>query len=527
MRGLILFNGKIYTGDRKKRVVEGLATSNSKITALGRSDDIKNLKNENFEVYDLKGKTVVPGFTDCHTHFLYFASTLDTLNLSGVKTLDALKSRIREKLKDLKPGDFLFAKGWDKNLFKDQSIFNKKTLDRISPQNPLAIFSKDQHTLWVNSKVLEKAEVDKKMKFFSSEKIDRDPQTEKPKGILREDTTELVLNLIKKENRKKPEELFERATTIAHRNGFVGIHDLGGENAFERYQTIFSSGKLKLRVLVTIPQKNLDSAIKLGLKTGFGNRYLRIGGVKLYADGALGSQTALTFLPYKGSKKNCGIEVTSEKDLSSLVEKASKSGISAIIHAIGDRAVHQALNALEKYGKKTLRNRIEHIQLIHTRDIKRFAQLKIIASVQPIHATSDRDIAQKYWGKRCKLAYPYQTLLKNGAKLIFGSDMPIENLSPLKGIYAAVTRKRENERRKPWYPEQRISVKDALYAYTLDAAYASDEETIKGSIQVGKFADLVVLSEDIFETPYEKILTTKVLATIFDGNIVFGKENLC
>jgi len=345
-------------------------------------------------------------------------------------------------------------------------------------------------------------------------------------GIIREDATEVVRDLIKKTNRGKLKILFEKATKIAHQNGLVGIHDLGGEDAFKRYQNLHSSGNLHLRVWVTIPQKNLDSAIQLGIKTGFGNNFLKVGGVKLYADGALGSQTALTFKPYLGSKNNFGIEVTSEEDLTSLVKKANDSGISAIIHAIGDRAVHHALNALEKSGKGFLRNRIEHIQLIQEEDIERFSKLKVIASVQPIHATSDRDIAERYWGRGCRFAYPYNTLKENGAKLIFGSDIPIEDFSPLRGIHAAVTRKREGDKRDPWYPEQRISVGDSVYAYTLGAAYASGEETIRGSIEVGKLADLVVLSQDIFEIPPEEILSTRVSATVFDGKIVFGRENL-
>jgi len=526
MRGLILLNGKIYSGGRKKKGVEALAALNSKIVALGKSDDIKRLRNKNFEVYDLKGKTVFPGFIDCHTHFIYFASTLDTLNLSGVKTFKALKAKIQKKLRDLKPGDFLFARGWDKNLFKDQSVFKRKTLDRISVQNPIAIFSKDQHTFWVNYLALKVASVDKRKDSFPDDQIEKDPHTGELTGILREKACDLVLNWIKKVLKKKPEELFKKATKIAHRNGLVGIHDLGGENAFEHYQSFSSSGLLKLRVCVTIPQKNLDSAIGLGIKTGFGNDFLKVGGVKLYADGALGSQTALTFKPYPGSKSNFGIEVTSEEELTALVRKANHSGISAVIHAIGDRAVHQALNALGRSGKRSLRNRIEHIQLIHPKDIKRFAELKVIASVQPIHATSDRDIAERHWGARCKVAYPYRTLKENGATLIFGSDMPIEDFSPLKGIHAAVTRKREKENKGSFYPEQKLSVEDAVYAYTLGAAYASGEEKIKGSIQVGKLADLAVLSEDIFETAPDEILKTEVLATIIDGDIVFGRDFL-
>lgn len=526
MKGLILLNGKIHTLNKNQPQAQALATWDSKLLAVGKNEEVKSLKSDKFELIDLRGKTVLPGFVDCHTHFLYFASTLDTLDLREVRTFESLKSKIKEKLKNLKPGDLLFVKGWDKNIFKDQPIFKKETLDKISPQNPLAIFSKDQHTFWANYLTLKIAEVDKKRENFPPEQIETDRHTGELTGILRENACDLILETIKKLNPKGIKRKFEQAVKIAHKNGLVGIHDLGGENTLKHYQDFLFDNKLSLRVFCMIPQRSLDSVLQSNLRTGFGNEHLRIGGVKLYADGALGSQTALTFKPYRGSTKNYGIEILAEKDLILLVKKANDRNISVAIHAIGDRAVHQALNALEKSGKKSLRNRIEHIQLIHPKDLKRFAQLKIIASVQPIHATSDREMAERFWGKRCKLAYSYKTLLRNGAKLIFGSDMPIENLSPLKGIHAAVTRKKEKDKKESWYPEQRVSVYEAVCAYTLGAAYASYEEQIKGSIQAGKLADLVILSQDIFHIVPEEIPQVKISATIFDGKFVYGRDNL-
>jgi len=526
MKSLILLNGKVYTLNKNRPQAEALAIRDSKILTAGKNEKIKGQRRREFEIIDLKGKTVLPGFVDCHTHFLYFASTLDTLDIRTVKTLESVKFRIKEKLKNSKKGELLFVKGWNKSLFKDQSIFHRATLDQISPQNPVAIFSKDQHTFWVNYLMLKAAQVDKRKGSFPVEQIETDPRTGELTGIIRENACDLILELIRKLTRKSAKTNFDRAVKIAHQNGLVGVHDMGGEDAFHRYQTLFSEKKLDLRTYTTIPQSQLDLAASLGLKTGFGNQHLKFGAVKLYADGALGSQTALTFEPYRGLKNHCGIEVLTEKDLTSLVKKANDRGIGAIIHAIGDRAVHQALNALEKSGRKSLRNRIEHIQLIQPGDMKRFSRLGVIASVQPIHATSDREMAEKYWGKRCRLAYPYNSLLKNKARLVFGSDMPIESLSPLKGIHAAVTRKKEKDKKESWYPEQRVSVFEAVYAYTLGAAYASFDESIRGSIEAGKLADLVILSQDIFEIDLDEIPQVEVLATIFDGKFVHGKEYL-
>ena len=539
MKGLFLFNGKIYTMDPKNPYTSALAIQERKIVAVGKNTQIKDRIPRGFKAIDLKGKTILPGFIDSHTHFVHFASNLDQIELKGVKSEKELALKIKSKAKSLKRDRWLFGRGWDKNIFKDKSlrsiltIFHKKTLDKVLPQNPVALKSKDGHVFWLNSLALKILGIDKYTLSPSGGEIEKDISTSEPTGLLKENACELVDsalggNVAKKVNEKRMEKLFAQATEIAHRDGIVGVHDCGGEKSFETYERFLFERKLLLRVFCMIEKKDLDSAIKIGFKTGFGNDFLKLGSLKLYSDGTLGSQTALMFQPFEGSKDNYGMEVTPEKELTGLVRKANAKGISVAIHAIGDKGVNQALNSFEKSGSYPmgLRNRIEHIQLVHPDDIRRFAKLNVIASVQPLHATSDRDIAAKYWGKRCRYAYPYKTLLENGAKLCFGSDLPVEDFSPLKGIYAAVTRKREGERRKSWHPFERVSVEEAVYAYTLGGAYASGDEEIKGSIQPGKLADLVVLSRDIFKTFPEAILKTKVLATIFDGSIVWGKENI-
>jgi predicted amidohydrolase YtcJ len=537
MKGLFLFNGKIYTMDPKNPYTSALAIQERKIVAVGKNTQIKDGIPRGFKTIDLKGKTVLPGFIDSHTHFVHFALNLDQIELKGVKSEKELALKIKSKAKSLKRDRWLFGRGWDKNIFKDKSsrsiltIFHKKTLDKVLSQNPVALKSKDGHVFWLNSLALKILGIDKYTLSPSGGEIEKDISTSEPTGLLKENACELVDsalggNVAKKVNEKRMEKLFTQATEIAHKNGIVGVHDCGGEKSFETYERFLFERKLLLRVFCMIEKKDLDSAIKIGFKTGFGNDFLKLESLKLYSDGTLGSQTALMFQPFEGSKDNYGMEVTPEKELTGLVRKANAKGISVAIHAIGDKGVNQALNSFEKSGHSQLRNRIEHIQLIRPEDIKRFAKLNVIASVQPLHATSDRDIADKYWGKRCRYAYPYKTLLENGATLCFGSDLPVEDFSPLKGIYAAVTRKREGERRKSWHPFERVSVEEAVYAYTLGGAYASGDEEIKGSIQPGKLADLVVLSRDIFKTSPQAILKTKVLATIFDGRIVWGKENI-
>jgi predicted amidohydrolase YtcJ len=278
-----------------------------------------------------------------------------------------------------------------------------------------------------------------------------------------------------------------------------------------------------------IPQENLGKVISLGLKTGFGNDYLRLGDLKVFADGSLGSQTAEMSEPYHGQPGNFGISVLSRDELQDIMGRASEAGIACAVHAIGDAANRKVLDVFAQLRAngvgERLRHRIEHAQLLRPDDIPRLKELGIIASMQPIHATSDMMMADRYWGERARYSYAWRSLLDSGARLAFGSDCPVESLDPLMGIHAALTRQRASgEPEGGWYPQERISVAEAVHAYTLGAAYASGEEMAHGSISPGKLADLVVLSGDIFEIPPREILETKVVYTIFDGQIVYERQ---
>jgi predicted amidohydrolase YtcJ len=281
-----------------------------------------------------------------------------------------------------------------------------------------------------------------------------------------------------------------------------------------------------------IPEENLDAAVQAGLRSGFGDERLRIGGVKLFSDGALGARTALMLAPFEAEPDNYGIAVSTAEHLKKVVGQASRAGLASFIHAIGDRANREALDAIEASRQAgdglDLRHRIEHTQILHPNDVPRLAKLGVIASMQPIHATQDMLLADALWGERSTEAYAWRSLLEAGAALAFGSDSPVEDLNVMKGIHAAVTRRRADGSPGPngWYPEQRLTVAEAVYAYTAGAAYASGEEAIKGTLSPGKLADLVVLSQDIFTVDPMTILETKVLATMFDGQFVHLQEGV-
>jgi predicted amidohydrolase YtcJ len=530
MKDLMLLNGRIYTMNPRFPKAEAVAVRDSKIIAVGKTSDVENLGKRNFKVIDLQGKTVVPGFVDCHTHFLSFALSLNQINLDRISSFEQIPSEIKTFAKKLKPKEWLLGRGWDKNILKKGGNFTKEVLDKICPNNPVALRSKDHHLLWVNSLALKLADIDKYTEDPPGGKIDRDPSLGEPTGIFKENACELVWKKISSPSPEQCERLLAEAMKKANSFGLTGIHNFEEQKAVFFFQKFLKDDELSLRVCFWISKEDLDSAINLGLRSGFGDENIRFGGMKLYSDGALGSQTALMFEPYENSKNNFGIEVTSQEELTDWVKKASRTGISVAIHAIGDKGVHQALNAIEQSVGRVFpsgntrqhrnpRHRIEHIQLLHPQDLKRFNKLGVIASVQPYHAPSDQDIADKYWGKRSGFRYPYKSLLNQKTKLVFGSDLPIETMDPLKIIYAAVTRRRESEKRKAWYPQECLSVKEAVFAYTLSASYASYDEKIKGSIEIGKLADMVVLSQDIFKVTPEEILQTRVEYTIVGGKI--------
>ena len=529
--GLVLYNGRIYTMDRGNPRAQAVAIAGSRIVAVGGDDQIKSLLAPGGEAVDLGGRTVVPGFTDCHIHFVEYALRLTRIDLSGITSRAEVIRLVGKRARMARPGEWLLGGGWDRNLWEDTSFPTKEELDSVAPHNPVALDSKDGHSLWVNSLALTRAGITAETPDPPGGEIERRPGTGEPTGILKETAKRLIEKVIEKPSLEAIQSALKVAIANAQRAGLTGIHDCEDELAFAAFQELSKRDELGLRVLMHIPAKSLDHAIGLGVRTGFGNEWLRVGGVKMFTDGALGSRTAAMLAPYEDEPHNLGITVTLKEEMRELVGKASRAGLSVAIHAIGDRANRDVLDVLEESRQRGegmgLRHRIEHVQLLHPADIPRLAKLGIIASMQPIHATSDMEMVSRHWGEdRARGAYAWRSLLDAGTVLAFGSDCPVETLDPLAGIHAAVTRRRADGSPGPegWHPEQRITVEEAVQAYTLDAAYASGEERKKGSIAPGKLADLVVLSQDIFAIPPMDILETEVEGTVLDGKFVYRHE---
>jgi hypothetical protein len=314
--------------------------------------------------------------------------------------------------------------------------------------------------------------------------------------------------------------------------GLTSIHDMDSTSAFAAYQRLHARGELGLRVIKYLPADALDCALEVGLRAGLGDDWLRVGGIKAFADGALGPRTAAMLAPYEGELDNVGVLTTTERELRELARKAVQSGFPLAVHAIGDRANRMVLDVLADIAGKDrgvprpCRHRIEHVQLLHPDDVGRLAGLDIVASMQPIHATQDFEMADRYWGDRCATAYAWRSLLEVGTVLAFGSDCPVENLNPFLGIHAAVTRRRVDGSPglQGWVPRQRLTVEEAVHAYTVGAAYAVGLEDLLGSLASAKLADLVVLDRDIFACDPMAIAETQVMATVVGGRWVWDKE---
>jgi predicted amidohydrolase YtcJ len=527
---LVLYNGQIHTMDARFPRAEAMAISGRRILALGANQDMQDLLEPGGARIDLAGRVVVPGFIDSHVHFALFSLKLQQIDLTGARDQAAAVERVRVHAAKMPPGEWILGGGWDRNLWPHAALPDRAALDAAAPRHPVALYSKDVHSLWVNSAALQAAGIAGDTPDPAGGEIVRDPAG-RATGILRETAQDLV-HRVKTESTPAALRVALRAgLTHAHSAGVTGVHDCEDEQAFIAFQHLAAAGELSCRVCMHLAASNLEAAIRLGLRTGFGNDRLRMGGLKLFADGALGSRSAFMLEPYTGDAENRGIQVTNGDTLRDLIGRASRAGISAVVHAIGDAANREVLDALEEVRRgepdRTLRHRIEHVQLLDPADVPRLAQLDIIASMQPQHATADIDLVEAYWsGERSRGAYAWRQLTDAGTKLAFGSDCPVETMAPLLGIHAAATRRRADGYPVPggWRPEECLTVEEAVRAYTIGAAYASGEEAIKGSLSPGKLADAAVLSQDIFRIPPMEIADTEVDLTLFDGEVAHRRD---
>ncbi|MFP3895295.1 MAG: amidohydrolase [Anaerolineales bacterium] len=525
-REIVLFNGSIHTLDPSVPVVEALAICGDRIRAIGSSQDMLDLCPK-AERLDLARRTVLPGFIDAHVHFSSYGLLLQQVDLAEAPSLNETLQRIQRAARELREDQWLLGRGWNHNVWPEPVQPTRDDLDGVVRHVPVALSSKDGHALWVNSRALQMTDIDASTPDPPGGQIRRHSDGD-PSGILTEKAQALIREHIPTPDTETMDQAMRAAMRDAARLGITGIHNCEGSDALAAFQRLENDGNLTLRVWHMIPVDNLAAARQLGLRTGFGNDLLRIGHVKLFADGALGSATAEMMEPYEGRPGDRGVPVTESKEMYQAVSTAARGGLACAIHAIGDGANRRVLDVYERVLQaglsSALPQRIEHVQLLSPQDIPRLSQLGVVASMQPIHAIHDMDMADRHWGARARWGYAWRSVLETGATLAFGTDCPVEPLDPLKGLYAAITRQRpDGYPQGGWYPQERLNLDEALHAYTVGSATASGESQIKGSLTPGKLADLIVLEDDIYEHPERKLLTTSVCVTILGGQIVHEK----
>ncbi|CAG1001613.1 MAG: amidohydrolase [Anaerolinea sp.] len=523
---IIIINAVIYTLNPDQPTATSIALRDGRIAAVGGAE-LRSLATPRTLIHDLGGAMIVPGLTDAHIHWKWTAQGLREIDLFAVASKGEAVARVGQRAAAAAPGEWLTGQGWAQDLWDDRAFPTAADLDRVSPQNPVFLKSRSGHAGWANSLALSISGITSITPNPGGGVIQRD-QYGHLTGILLETAMELVERRIPPLNAAQVADLMKKAQPLAWRAGLTGLHDFDPPIAFEAMQILYEQGELGLRIVKNINDPFIHHALTLGLRWGFGNDWLRLGGLKIFADGALGSRTAAMIAPYDGEPENYGVVVTDKESMYALVSRASRAGFPSTIHAIGDKAVHDVLDVYEAVRdeeahagipRHARRHRIEHVQVIHPDDAGRLAQLDLIASMQPIHATADYQMADRYWGKRSQWAYNARLQLDRGARVAFGSDSPVEPFDPLKGIHAAVTRRRADGTpgESGWYPELRLSLDEALRGYTQGAAYAAGMEHKLGTIAPGFLADLTVFDRDLYQIASDDLLKVKVIGTMVGG----------
>ena len=517
-------NGSIATMDAANPLVGEVVTVGDRIAWVGNRGDVPTEYRRAREI-DLRGRLLLPAFSDAHTHFVMYALSLQRLDLQGTTSLGQARKRMTAFLKRETSGSgWVIGQGLDINAWGGKWP-KRQDLDALVPNRPVAIFTHDHHSMWVNSLALKKAKITGATPNPEGGEIVRDSHGE-PTGILKETADTAVWKAIPEPSDALMRRSVREAQTLAHTQGVAAIGDMGNPATLRVFESLRSGGHLAMRLWKSIPVEKLDEAISLGLTSGLGDEWIKLGAVKIFLDGALGSHTAWMLKPYVSEPKNVGMPQYSDDVFRGFVRRASSHGLSVCVHAIGDAAVRQAITIIAENRSRFPKRqppRIEHVQIIDKDDIQKMADAGIVASMQPSHLLTDRDYADAAWGKRCRYAFAFRSFASRGVPMAFGSDVPIEPLCPLDGIGAAVHRAKPDDKRGSWYPMERLSVWEAVWGFTAGAAYAAGDSDWRGMIRPGMAADLVVLDRNVFTVDPRTISKAKVELTFVAGRPVYEK----
>lgn len=523
---MIITNAVIWTGDESQPLAEAMAVSGDTIVAVGTNREMMKFEGSNTVVTDLGGKFVAPGFIDSHVHFLQGGLNLTSVQLRDASTPEEFIIRIGKYAKTLKPGTWILGGDWDGKGW--ETLPEKGWIDSVTPDNPVFVSRLDGHMGLANSLALKLAGIGSKVNDIAGGTIVRDASGNLT-GVFKDNAMDLIFRKIPPTSPEDTENALIAAMEYFVSNGVTSVQAVDASGYADAIARVRERGKLITRVYVMTPIHAWSTQRDKIALDGNGDHLVRTGGVKAFVDGSLGSHTAAFIEPYSDLKTDSGFFVNNEEDLYKWIYEADRAGLQAVIHAIGDRAINFLLDTYERIaienGDRDRRFRIEHAQHIAPGDIERFAKLNVIASMQPYHAIDDGRWAEGYIGpERIKTTYAFRSLIDAGAVVAFGSDWPVAPATPLEGIYGAVTRRTLDDNNPDgWVPEEKITVEEALKAYTIDAAYSSFEEDIKGTLVPGKLADFVVLDRDITAIDPVEIWDMKVQQTWVGGKKVFDR----
>lgn len=527
---LVIINARVRTMDPARPQAEAIAVHGNRITAVGSTEEIRKLATSTTRVIDARGQLVLPGFNDSHVHFLSGGFQLSSVDLRDADTPQEFAARIKSFAEKLPAGRWITGGDWDHERFPNAALPTKELIDSFTPNTPVFVSRLDGHMALANSHVLKLAGVTRETPDPPGGLIVRDPKTGEPTGILKDAAMSYVWKVVPAATFEEKLAAARAATAHAARLGVTSVQDVSAGTDVGVYQTLLNRGELKTRIYAVSPLPSWERLARTGVRAGFGSDMLRIGGLKGFSDGSLGSTTAYFYEPYNDAPNTSGLagdEMFPEGAMLERVRRADKAGLQIMIHAIGDRANDMVLSIFEQVtrenGAGDRRFRIEHAQHLRRADIPRFAKAKVIASMQPYHAIDDGRWAEKRIGReRASTTYAFRSLLDAGAVLALGTDWTVAPLDPMLTIYAAVTRRTlDGKNSNGWIPEQKISVEEAVRAYTVGSAFAESAEGVKGTITPGKLADLVILSSDIFQINPIEIEKVKVMITILDGRVVY------
>ncbi|OLE55977.1 MAG: hypothetical protein AUG51_00590 [Acidobacteria bacterium 13_1_20CM_3_53_8] len=542
---LLIIHGKVFTGDARGTIAEAVAVNDDRIVAVGTDAEITS-RYRGDRVIDLGGKLMTAGFNDAHLHFMNGGFSLMRVNLNGSRTLDEALQRIAAKARELAPGAWILGRGWDHTLWGGRWP-TRADLDRVAPNNPVFVQRVDGHVSWVNSLALQKAGITQETQSPAGGEIMRDERGE-PTGILKETAAALVSRVVPEPTQEEKMQAIERALGEARRYGLTSIQDNSGYETTKLYRELLRQGRLTVRVAEWQNFEDSIEEIKRQREEfrsfNDDSSRLKLTALKGYVDGTLGSRTAAMLAPYSDDPNNSGIPRHTPEDLTRMIVERAKAGFQIALHCIGDRANRMALDGFQAAESQpnpfqniyigSLRNmpldlyhrhRIEHAQVVAPSDFPRFRDLHVVASMQPSHAISDKRWAQARLGEyRVQGAYAWHTMMSFGVHVPFGTDWPVEPINPYLGLYAAVTREStDGQPAGGWWPQERISIEDAIRNYTAEAAYASFDENLKGQIKAGMLADFTVHSQDLLTIRPEEIFKTEAMMTILGGKVVYQR----